>query len=222
MSVALVYAADACHTRGAIRHVVGELQMKKSIIKETMTVMDYWVSMVENWANANKDYVKCSGNLKVQECLLKMSKHLYRTFNAMKQIVNMTTFPTEPGNAMKAVFSKFIPIYPNPVDPESVTLLWVEKYRGKNKTIPFEVVLPFLQATGCHDQRPNEAFKYEFIEKINDLVKSYDNLLVLATTNPKTQNILNIMTNGVEKRKPTSLSKRRYETKHDPVGFKRN
>ena len=50
MSVALVYAAEAYHTRGAMRHVVGDLQMHSAVVKEGTTVMDYWASMIENWA----------------------------------------------------------------------------------------------------------------------------------------------------------------------------
>ena len=47
MSVALVYAAEAYHTLGAMRHVVGDLQMHSAVVKEGTTVMDYWASMME-------------------------------------------------------------------------------------------------------------------------------------------------------------------------------
>ena len=88
MPVALVYAAEAYHTRGAMRHVVGDLQMHSTVVKEGTTVMDYWASMIENWADSNKEYEHCT-ELKVEACLLKMSKYLRRTFHAMKSIYNI-------------------------------------------------------------------------------------------------------------------------------------
>lgn len=82
-AVALLHAAEVYMTRGAIRHVVGEMKMGKNVGKNNLD--DYWVSILENWADANKEYNRecVRHNLKIQICLLKMCKYLRRMVEAM-------------------------------------------------------------------------------------------------------------------------------------------
>jgi len=55
LAKALLYAAEALHTRGGIRHIVGVTQMKK-LSADSLSTKDLWVSMIENWGEANKEY----------------------------------------------------------------------------------------------------------------------------------------------------------------------
>ena len=89
-AMALMYGAEVYMTRGATRHVVGEMKMcqdqsKRNAQKNNLD--DYWLSMLENWADANKEYNgECiKHKLKIQVCLLKMSKFLRRMTEAMHQ-----------------------------------------------------------------------------------------------------------------------------------------
>ncbi|KAL9980149.1 hypothetical protein ACROYT_G008697 [Oculina patagonica] len=85
LSKALIYAAEAYHTLGAIRFVVGGTQMKVIDIKTEMTTMELWVSMIENWGESNKEYNHCRAAA-LEECFLKMSKYMWRLFSAMKLV----------------------------------------------------------------------------------------------------------------------------------------
>lgn len=87
-AIALMYASEAYHTRGTIRHVVGIMQMQRGELKSQMTTNDYWVSMLENWADAVKEYNReCAAHsLRVVVCLPKMSKYLLRMLDAMHAI----------------------------------------------------------------------------------------------------------------------------------------
>jgi hypothetical protein len=205
MAVALVYAAEAYHTRGAMRHVVGDLQMHSAVVKDTTTVMDYWVSMIENWADANKEYEHCS-ELKVEACLLKMSKYLRRTFHAMKSIYKILSRIPNPGNALKAV--KLAPEYslqPG-TDPEIITLDWVSRHRGSKDEIPDfpNNIKPFLQSVGCDKQAANVALSFDCMKSIQSKVMAYNNILVSATAKdaPPIQAIFTLMPNGKQKTKP--------------------
>ncbi|KAL9980148.1 hypothetical protein ACROYT_G008696 [Oculina patagonica] len=80
-----IYAAEAYHTRGAIRHVVGGTQMKVMDTATSLTTNDLWVSMIENWGEANKEYNHCKDD-PLEECFLNMSKYMWRMFNAMRLI----------------------------------------------------------------------------------------------------------------------------------------
>ena len=51
-----------------------------------LSTYDLWVSMIENWGEANKEYKHCK-LISVAECLMKMSKYLSRMFNAMRVIL---------------------------------------------------------------------------------------------------------------------------------------
>ena len=50
LAESLIYAAEAYHTRGAIRHVVGGMQLKSigGQNNNALSTHDLWVSMIEN------------------------------------------------------------------------------------------------------------------------------------------------------------------------------
>lgn len=204
MSKALMYAAEAYHTRGAIRHVVGVLQLNMS--KSSLTMMDYWVSMIENWADANKASKHCVGS--AETCLLTMSKYLYRTFNAMKEIHFMLVNPIRVRNALLRPIKMFLPKYPifgGENDPEVLTREWIAKYKGKANEIPYyDIAKAFLMKVGCTEQEqpPAQSFSKSCLDKIENLVEAYDHLLVSTTKKPTTENFILLTTNGQVKIRP--------------------
>lgn len=84
-AIALMYAAQTYHTRGTVRHVVGNLQMGTY---HSITMIDCWVSMLENWADTVREYrIKCAIPGKtVVACLPKISKQMWRMLHAMHRI----------------------------------------------------------------------------------------------------------------------------------------
>lgn len=84
-SIALMHNSECYMTRGATRHAIGEVEMKLKLTEFARPVNDAWMSMLENWANANKKYKRecVENNLEIQVCLLKMSKYLWRMLEAM-------------------------------------------------------------------------------------------------------------------------------------------
>jgi hypothetical protein len=202
MAVALVYAAEAYHTRGAMRHVVGGLQMKNELIQKTTTVMDYWVSMIENWADANKEYNHCV-DLNVEACLVKMSKYLQRTFDAMKRIYKVLSRIPNPGNALSP--AKLQNPIQKKVDPEKITSEWNNNFRGEPDKIPdfAKSIKPFLQSVGCNKQAANVALSSDCMKSIERKVMAYNKLLVSATakSSDAIQAIFTLMPNGEQKNK---------------------
>ncbi|KAJ7375115.1 hypothetical protein OS493_001852 [Desmophyllum pertusum] len=94
LAEALIYAAEVYHTRGAIRHVVGGTQMRVVDMSEhskDLSTNDLWVSMIENWGEANKEYnhycgVNADPAPPMVTCFLRMSKYMRRMFTAMRMI----------------------------------------------------------------------------------------------------------------------------------------
>jgi len=166
LAKALIYAAEAYHTRGAIRHVVGDTQMEKSI---SLSTEDLWLSMIENWGEANKEYHHCDA---LEECLLKSSKYMWRMFNAMKRIsgrlpaskrVGLVEFDAED-------FS----------NPEYAAKGWMD-YRKQGKTkIPdedIEDVRQFFEQFHCKSVAFGKQFSSTCISKMNDEVNAYNKIL---------------------------------------------
>ena len=83
----LLYAAEAYHSRGAIRYIVGGIQMKDGQIKAKLTLLDLWCTMLENWGDSMKVYketIKEKEN--VEETLTEMSKYMWRTWQTLPEI----------------------------------------------------------------------------------------------------------------------------------------
>jgi len=177
LAKALIYAAEAYHTRGAIRHVVGVTQMKIVSLKTALTTSDLWVSMIENWGEANKEYNHCGG-IPLEECFLKMTKYMWRMFNAMRLIRERLPPNVRPG--LVHFGEKFR-------DPEFAMKMWLD-YKKQGKTaIPTHKsnVEQFLQQFGCNAAVLGEPFSPTCISKMNDKVNAYNKKLAgLVTDEP--------------------------------------
>ena len=78
----LFYAAEAYHSRGATRYVVGFLQMEDDEVESKFTLLDLWCNMIENWGDAMKEYGFAT-NMYAGQTLIKMSKYMWRTWKSM-------------------------------------------------------------------------------------------------------------------------------------------
>lgn len=174
LAKALIYAAEAYHTLGAIRHVVGVTQMKIVSLKTGLTTNDLWVSMIENWGEANKEYGHCGG-IPLEECFLKMSKYLWRTFNAMRLIRERLPPKAKPG--LVHFGEKFR-------DPEFAMKMWLD-YKKQGKTaIPKHMsnVKEFLDQFGCNLAVFGKPFSPTCISKMNNKVNAYNTKLASLVT----------------------------------------
>ena len=129
LAEALLYAAEAYHTRGAIRHVVGGMQLKVMgrlvQYNNPLSTHDLWVSMIENWRESNKEYNHCNQDPvpTLNKCFLKMSKYLSRMFNAMRLLRTRV-----PPNDRFTLLD-----FGDPKDPEYASLMWL-RYKKEGKT----------------------------------------------------------------------------------------
>ena len=173
-----MYAAEAVHTRGALRHVVGVTQMKEVPVKDLSTE-DLWVSMIENWGEANKDYHHYEKS-PLEVCLLKSSKYMWRMFNAMRLI--WERLPRKERNGLVQFRGKG---YSN---PEYAAKVWMG-YRKQAKTeIPKNMrqVRQFFKQFKCKDVAFGEPFSAACISKMNDKVNAYNlKLAGLVTDEPE-------------------------------------
>ena len=197
MSKALMYAAEAYHTRGAMRHVVGVLQFEV-LTKTELTIMDYWVSMIENWADANKVYKHCKAEkILLGPCLLSMTKYLFRTFNATKEIHNRLTSPVKTvfnilNQRMKKLKKGNSGVnFGSKSDLSILTQNWIAKYKGKKTEVPIKEIERLCHILNCVHQN--------FIiclNEINGLVEKYDHFLIELSQSPTTDQFILLKGNG--------------------------
>ena len=201
-----MYAAEAYHTKGAMRHVVGVLQLKNMEINNGMTMIDYWVSMIENWADANKVFGHC-GNKKVTECLLSMAKYLYRTFDALTIIKNTLCNTRKLINALKVAFKETsTECKRNNINVAGEKFkYWIANYKGRMTDLPPNELKQFVRSVGCPPQDPGLALKVECMNKIQNLVKGFNDLLVKTTGRKTTENTIMYKKNGKKKEMPIYL-----------------
>ena len=82
-----LYAAEAYHSRGSLRYVVGGMQLKDEKIKANLTLLDLWCTMLENWGDAMKVYKEAIAEKSpVEETLTQMSKYLLRTWKTLPEM----------------------------------------------------------------------------------------------------------------------------------------
>ena len=178
LAKALIYAAQAYHTRGAIRHVVGATQMKAEPV-DSLSTEDLWVSMIENWGEANKDYHHCEES-PLEVCLLKSSKYMWRMFSAMKFIRGR--LPTD----------KTVGLVEFDADdfsnPEYAAKVWMGYRKQGKREIPknLEEVQQFFSQFDCDlVEQFGDRFSPACISKMNDKVNAYNSILAgLATDKP--------------------------------------
>ena len=83
----LLYAAEAYHSRGAARCVVGVLQMRDPRIESKITILDLWCSLLENWGDSLKEFKHATeSKIPASNTLIKMSKYLFRTWKTASKI----------------------------------------------------------------------------------------------------------------------------------------
>lgn len=179
---ALLYAAEAYHTRGAIRHVVQGIQMKaidRGVFTTPLLTYDLWVSMIENWGDANKEYEHCGpNNLLIAACLNKMSKYLARMFNAMRLVRDR--IPQDITKWRLLAFG-------TTDDPEAAALLWRRKGQAVEPKSYYNFLTKF-QCSGMVDETAkapaaNLALSNVCMTKINSVVNAYNKKLAALVTN---------------------------------------
>ena len=171
LAKALIYAAEAYHTRGAIRHIVGATQMKVESV-ESLSTEDLWVSMIENWGEANKEYHHCEES-PLEVCLLKSSKYMWRMFSAMKFIRGR--LPAEKTDGLVQFDAEDF------TNPEYAAKVWMGYRKQGKREIPKDIddVLDFFEQFECDSMAFGEHFSPVCISKMNDKVNAYN--LVLAS-----------------------------------------
>ena len=138
---------------------------------ESLSTEDLWVSMIENWGEANKEYHHCEES-PLEVCLLKSSKYMWRMFSAMKFIrgrlpaektVGLVQFDAED-------FS----------NPEYAAKVWMGYRKQGKREIPknIEDVRQFFEQFHCDSVAFGEHFSPACISKMNDKVNAYN--LILA------------------------------------------
>ena len=166
----MIYAAEAYHTRGAIRHVVGTIQMGGT---RPLTNNDLWVSMIENWGDAVKEYNHCKNDA-IAVCFLKMSKYMWRVFNAIKIMYELKILPR-------------LAVPPSPfnkvIDPEALTKAWLDYKKAGRSAIPNQQILiqKFLEFFQCFVAAKDisKPFSPEgtCLSKMNDKINEYNKAL---------------------------------------------
>ena len=91
----LLYAAEAYHSRGAARYVVGVLQMNDPRIERKINALDRWCSLLENWGDSLKEFKHATESKKsASNTLIKMSKYLFRKWKTASEI-KTSIMPTD-------------------------------------------------------------------------------------------------------------------------------
>ena len=145
--------------------VVGTIQMGGT---RPLSNNDLWVSMIENWGDAVKEYNHCKNNA-LAVCFLKMSKYLWRVFNAMKRMHELNILPPS-----VLPFNKVI-------DPEALTKAWVDYKKAGRSAIPNQKILiqRFLEFFKCF-VAVKDIFKplsLECLSKMNNKINEYNKAL---------------------------------------------
>lgn len=134
-----------------------------------LSTYDLWVSMIENWGEANKEYQHC-GNIRVADCLMKMSKYLSRMFDAMR-VIRRTRLPKKDRDGLLDFGSIN--------DPEFAINLLL-RYKRSNLKLSQETYLllgRFLRQFQCKVAPFYRQFPEECLKKIHDAVNAYNKVL---------------------------------------------
>lgn len=133
----------------------------------SLSTEDLWVSMIENWGEANKEYHHCEES-PLEVCLLKSSKYMWRMFNAMRLIRERLPPKTRVG-LVQFRGETF-------TNPEVAAKVWMG-YRKQGKTeIPKDKgkVQQFFRQFDCDDVEFGKPFSPTCISKMNDKVNAYN------------------------------------------------
>lgn len=179
---ALLYAAEAYHTRGAIRYVVGCLQMKLNEYNpNSLSNMDIWVSMIENWGESIKEFRhSCGENVKVEICVLKMSKYMWRMVAALKNLkqridTHKSKLPNGPNIGQQMPMS--LVIFQSPSNPEEIMRNWYENFKqtGKPEIKSSQLDLSgFFRRFGCSGVVLGQPLPFTCLQKMNEKINEYN------------------------------------------------
>ena len=156
--------------------MVGNIQMGT---KRPLSNNDLWVSIIENWGDTIKEYNHCKQE-PLAVCFLKMSKYMWRTFNAMRLVHDLKVLP-EYALIGLVPFEKAIP----GLNPESLTESWLAyKREGKNAIPQRKIIIQkFLEYFSCDNavmelyRDINKPFARECIKKMTEKVNAYNKRL---------------------------------------------
>ena len=141
-----------------------------------LSTNDLWVSMIENWGEANKEYHHC-GTAPLEVCFLKMSKYMWRMFSAMKLVRGAIPAQAKAGLVHFAFEETF-------ADPEFAMRMWLDYKKKGNMAIPKNQnnVILFLRQFKCDKARIGMALSPECISKIHNKVNMYNIKLAATVT----------------------------------------
>jgi len=170
--ISLIYTPEAYHSRGSLRYVVGWTQMRDDSIKDNITPLDLWTSMLENFGDVMRVFLRCKdfhegkNALPAEECLLRMSKYLWRTFLGMKDIFGV--MDSDQQTALKDV---------SPI--EEITRFWLFKSKkvGESTITKIEYVKTFFDFFGCKTDGIGIVIHSECMDKIFEVMKPYNQKL---------------------------------------------
>ena len=150
----------------------------KKVSVELLSTEDLWVSMIENWGEANKDYHHCEES-PLEVCLLKSSKYMWRMFNAMRLIWERLS--RKERNGLVQFRGKGFS------NPEYAAKVWMGYRKQAKREIPKNTrdVRQFFKQFNCKDAAFGEPFSPACISKMNDKVNAYNlKLAGLLTDTP--------------------------------------
>ena len=147
--------------------------MERGQFNTPLSTNDLWVSMIENWGEANKEHRHCQeDDKKVGACFTAMSKYLSRMFNAMRLV--RTRLPIEDRHGLLK--------FGETSDPEYATLLWLRYKKKGESVIPQEAenVKLFLKTFQCQESNYNvqqldtQQLSLDCLSKIHQKVNAYN------------------------------------------------
>ena len=147
----------------------------------SLSTEDLWVSMIENWGEANKEYHHCEES-PLEVCLLKSSKYMWRMFSAMKFIRGR--LPTDKTYGLVQFDAEDFS------NPEYAAKVWMGYRKQGKREIPtcikcIEDVRQFFKQFHCDSVAFGERFSSACISKMNDKVNAYNLILAgLVTDKP--------------------------------------
>ena len=135
-----------------------------------LSTYDLWVSMIENWGEANKECKHCK-LISVAECLMKMSKYLSRMFDAMR-VIRSSRLPKKDRKGLLD--------FGTVDDPEFVTDLLLRYRRSGKELSPAanQFVTLFLKKFKCNTFNSQLSyFRWDCLKKIHEKVNAYNKKL---------------------------------------------
>ena len=136
---------------------------------QSLSTEDLWVSMIENWGDANKEYHHCQEKTyPLEKCLLKSSKYMFRMFNAMRFIRGRLT-ANETDGLVQFDAEDFS-------NPEYAAEEWMGYRQQGRSEIPKNIgdVRQFFEQFDCDSVAFGEQLSPACISKMNDKVNAYN------------------------------------------------